>query len=350
MVLIASYCAYTLRFGFTAITSRETMNVKPTYFLRLRDDAMSEVEGLGECALFRGLSADDTPDYEHRLSDFCRRINRGQDADPQGSSSIAFGYESALADLRSGGRRQPFGAMPKTPEEGIRINGLVWMGSIEQMRSRAAEKIAQGFRCLKFKIGGQRFDDELELLRRLRKEWRESELEIRLDANGAFTPDNALDRLESLARFGIHSIEQPIRAGQWDTMAEICRRSPIAIALDEELIGCEHHDEMLDAVSPQYIILKPTLCGGFMGADRWIEAAEKRGIGWWATSVLESDIGLNAIARWVYAKHPDIPQGLGTGGLYTNNIGSPLRLAADRLYSDPAGKWSLPSLQWYTPV
>lgn len=349
MALRASYCAYTLRFGFTAITSRETMTDKPTYFMRLLDDENPEVVGLGECALFRGLSADDTPDYERRLSDFCRRINCGRDVDPMGSSSIAFGYESALADLRNGGCHKPFGDMPESPDEGIRINGLVWMGSIELMRSRAAEKIAQGFRCLKFKIGGQRFDDELELLHRLREQWSETNLEIRLDANGAFTPVNALERLDQLAHFGIHSIEQPVRAGQWDVMAEICRRSPIPIALDEELSGCERRAEMLDAINPQYIILKPTLCGGFSGADRWIEEARKRGIGWWATSALESDIGLNAIARWVFAKQPAIPQGLGTGGLYTNNIGSPLRLSADRLYSDPNGFWKLPSLKWHTP-
>ena len=212
------------------------------------------------------------------------------------------------------------------------------MGTKQEMCARIAEKLDAGFRCVKLKIGGINFDDEAELLANIRREFPSGSIELRLDANGAFTPQNALDRLNRLSEFDIHSIEQPIKSGQWEEMARLCRLSPIPIALDEELIGFHSDDfktRLLDTISPAYIILKPSLCGGFEESDRWIELAENRNIGWWATSALESNIGLNAIAQWVARYNPTMPQGLGTGALYTNNFPSPLQLEGDNMYFRP---------------
>lgn len=197
---------------------------------------------------------------------------------------------------------------------------------------------------MKLKIGGIDFQEELSILDTLRKEFTVEDIELRLDANGAFSPENAMERLERLSRYNIHSIEQPIRAGQWQEMARLCERSPIPIALDEELIGFSSDaskEMLLETVRPQYIILKPALCGGFAEADRWISMAKKRNIGWWATSALESNIGLNAIAQWVARYRPTIPQGLGTGLLYTDNFPSTLRLDGDKMWFDTIqdNKW-----------
>lgn len=212
------------------------------------------------------------------------------------------------------------------------------MGDKHTMFQRMSEKLDQGCKCIKLKIGGIDFNEELDLLRYLRQNFDSSTVEIRLDANGAFSPENALEYLKLLSEFDIHSIEQPIRQGQWDKMSELCRLSPIPIALDEELIGFnsdEYKQQLLDSIAPQYIILKPALCGGFSEADRWIKYAECRDIGWWATSALESNIGLSAIAQWVAQYNPQIPQGLGTGALYTNNFPSPLTLIGDKMYYNP---------------
>lgn len=323
------------------------MTYKDTWFLRLTDSE-SGATGMGECALFAGLGCDDLPDYEDVLRSTCRAIERGEMPALDRYPSIKFGVETALADLRSGGCMQPFGGKWYEGREPITINGLVWMGSANLMMKRVEEKLNAGFRCLKMKIGGVDFESELEILRTIRSEFDPASLELRLDANGAFTPDNALERLDRLARFDVHSLEQPVKAGQPEAMARICRESPISIALDEELIGVmpAERERLLDAVNPQYIILKPSLCGGFEGADRWIELAELRGIGWWATSALESNVGLNAIAAWVAAKNPSLPQGLGTGMLYTDNIISPLRLCGHSIVYDPNAAWDIPQLPW----
>lgn len=333
-MLRASWEPYRLRFNFLARTSRQAMRVKDTYFVRLWDDACPEVVGLGECALFRGLSADDVPDYEERLSRACANP---ASASESGCSSIICGFEMAQANLRQGGGKLYFPSAYTEGQSEITINGLVWMGPWRTMLSRIREKLDAGFRCVKIKIGGIDFDDELDLLRRIRQRFGPDDVMLRLDANGAFSPANALHRLDRLAAYGIHSIEQPIRAGQPDEMARICASSPIPIALDEELIG-ERTDEekrqLLSHVRPQYIILKPSLCGGFDHADAWITAAEQAGIGWWATSALESNVGLNAIAQWLTAAHPaatTIPQGLGTGALYSNNTPSASILIPPRL-------------------
>jgi len=335
------WAPYTLDFKFEARTSRESMRHKQTYFVRVTDDRTGRV-GVGECALFRGLSADDVPHYEQMLSQIC--------SDPSAplpeASSIRFGVETALAAAG-------LVPAPQTPftrgVEGIPINGLIWMGDRDTMRTRIDAKLADGFKVLKLKIGGIDFDSEVGLLEYIRRMYSPETLEIRLDANGSFSAADALHRLERLSAFSIHSIEQPVRAGMHDVMADICRRSPIDIALDEELIGMTSPgdaESMLSYIRPQYIILKPALCGGLSGADMWADTAERLGIGWWATSALESDIGLYAIARWVSARGVSMPQGLGTGQLYHNNIPSPLQLRGDRLWCDPQRQWQIPDMAW----
>lgn len=329
-MLRADYTPYRLLFREVAITSRNSMLEKDTYIVHVWDDADPSVRGTGECALFKGLSAEDNPDYERHLARAC-----ADPAELPEISSIRFGFETALADLRAGGN----GTFADTPftrgESAIRINGLVWMGDRRTMARRIREKLDGGFRCVKLKIGGIDFEDEIGLLRLIRSEFSADDIELRLDANGAFTPENALERLDRLAAFHIHSIEQPIRQHQPQEMARICEQSPIPVALDEELIGFHTDAEkhaMLDTIRPHYIILKPSLCGGFAEADRWIELAENSGTGWWATSALESNIGLQAIAQWVSRHNPVMPQGLGTGALYTNNFPTRLRLDGDMLH------------------
>lgn len=332
----AEWLPYTLDFKFEARTSRESMRHKQTWFVRLTDEATGAT-GVGECALFRGLSAEDSPGYEARLQEVCRNFDPH---DLPEESSIRFGLETALMNMSEA---------PATPfmqgREGIPINGLIWMGDKDTMRRRIDERLEQGFRVLKLKIGGIDFESETDLLRYIRANYAPETLELRLDANGSFSATDAMNRLQTLSRFAIHSIEQPIKAGQPEKMAELCRRTPIAIALDEELIGTRSEGEMdsiLDTVRPQYIILKPALCGGLSGARSWIRHAESRSIGWWATSALESNIGLAAIARMVSDLGVTMPQGLGTGQLYHNNIPSPLHLEGDRMFYDPEKEWKYP--------
>lgn len=340
----AAYKKYTLCFKNPAITSRNTLLTKETYFIKVWDDGNPECFGVGESALFRGLGADDRPGYEDKLGEVCENIDNFDVESLSEWSSIQFGIETALADLENGGRRIIADTPFSRGEYGIKINGLVWMGNKDEMEQRIKEKLSDGFGCLKLKIGGIDFESELSLIKAIREKFSPQILELRLDANGAFSPDTALANLETLSGYSIHSIEQPIRQGQWAEMARICSSSPIPIALDEELIGINDvtdKQRMLDTVLPQYIILKPSLAGGLGGSDEWIKTAEERGIKWWATSALESDIGLNAIAQWVSGYDISMPQGLGTGRLYENNIASPLRCKGERLYYDPSGSWDL---------
>lgn len=338
----AAWQKYTLDFRFTAITSRDRLTSKDTYYIKVWHDGQPEVSGIGEAGLFRGLSCDDTPDYESVLDEVCANIdlyaeNIGLLAP---YPSIRFGVETALRDLANGGKKHLFDSPWTDGKSSIEINGLIWMGDKATMSERIRAKLAEGFKCIKVKIGGIDFEQELQLLRHLRAV--APSIEIRLDANGAFSPDNALDRLATLSEVGIHSIEQPIRQGQWHDMARICTLSPIHVALDEELIGVNDADtraRLLDTIRPAYIILKPTLIGGLRASEEWIAAARERGIGWWATSALESNIGLNAIAQWVATQDTDMPQGLGTGQLYYNNVASPLTLAGDRLTYDVTKQW-----------
>lgn len=333
----AFWTPYTLNFNFDARTSRGAMSVKDTYFIKVEDNSGTTL-GYAECPLFKGLSAEDSPLFEDKLAMACKNPEEATNSD---CSSIRFAFESIA--LR-GSRDWCAGA------KSIEINGLIWMADKQTMARQIAHKLEAGFKVLKLKIGGIDFEQELDLIKSIRNTFSSKDLEIRLDANGSFTPQNALTRLEELSRFDIHSLEQPIRAGQWTEMRQVIERSPIAIALDEELIGVrsmEQKKDLLDALSPHYIILKPSLCGGFRDADEYIALTEERGIGWWATSALESNIGLSAIAAWLSHRDISMPQGLGTGQLYTNNFACPLQLDGSKLTYNPALEFqSLESLSW----
>ena len=326
------------------------MRQKDTYYIRLADSESDNICGLGEAGLFRGLSCDDRPDYEQKLAEVCENIDRYA-ARPSLLAdwpSIRFAVETAVRDLSNGGRRIICPSPWTAGKETIVISGLVWMGDSNLMRERIATKLAEGFGCVKIKIGGINFDDEVGLLRFIRQE--APGIQLRLDANGAFTPANALDRLNRLAEFDIHSLEQPIKAGQWTEMRNICQSSPIPIALDEELIGITtkaRKEMMLDEIRPQFIVLKPTLTGGIESSEEWIRLAGERGCSWWVTSALESNIGLNAIAQWTATLDSKMAQGLGTGQLYDNNIPSPLTLHGERLSYSPEDEWEIPPLQWH---
>ncbi|MDR1866175.1 MAG: o-succinylbenzoate synthase [Bacteroidales bacterium] len=346
-MLKAVYMKKTLLFKEAAVTSRGVMMEKGSWFVKVWDEACPERFGLGECALFPGLGAEEVSGYETRLKEACARINDFRPEEWRAHSSICFGMETALADLRNGGVRTPFPSAFTRGEREIEINGLVWMGSLRQMMRRAEEKLEAGFRCLKLKIGGIDFHDELELLRLIRSRFPAGEVQLRVDANGAFTPREVLRKLEQLARYELHSVEQPVRPGQWQAMGTLCRKSPVPVALDEDLIGITSRKEkirLLETAAPRYIVLKPALAGGFAACDEWIALAGECGAGWWITSALESDVGLNAIAQWCATKHSVLPQGLGTGQLYRNNIPSPLLQRGSTLAFRPEGAWDLQSL------
>lgn len=344
-MLLAKYKKYNLQFRNPAITSRATMLEKETYFIKIWDETNPNIYGIGECAIFRGLSADDDVNYEAHLKRICDNINQISPKEIE-QSSIRFGVETALNDLANNGQRTIFNSNWLDGYNPIPINGLVWMGNQSEMLNRIIEKIEAGFSCIKLKIGGIDFNKEIKLLRFIRGNFSADDLQIRLDANGAFAPENALEYLDKLSKYSIHSIEQPIKQGQWSAMAEICQKSPIPIALDEELIGINEFslkDKMLSTIKPHYIILKPSLCGGFLGSNEWIELANKNSIGWWITSALESNIGLNAIAQWVATLNTKMPQGLGTGNLFINNISSPICQIDDVLTYDKNLSWQIPS-------
>jgi len=323
------------------------MTVKETYFIKVTDNDTG-ISGVGECAVFRGLGSDDSPMYESTVARLCREINH-LDISAIKESSIKFGFETALRDMAGGGRREIFASPWQQGKMSIPINGLVWMGDYDTMISRIDEKLAAGFKCIKIKIGGIDFNRELDLLKYIRSIYGADKLQLRLDANGSMGPTEALHKLDRLAYYDIHSIEQPIMAGQWKSMYEITRHSPIDIALDEELIGNMEYDTrcyLLDATMPRYIILKPSLHGGFTTCDGWIKDATEREIGWWVTSALESNIGLNAIAQWTASKNTAGYQGLGTGELYNNNIPSPLKVYNASLNYDIKGSWDISMLSF----
>lgn len=325
-----------------AHTSRGSYTVRPSWFIHLSSDA-DDYTGIGECAPLPDLSCDAHPaeGYEPVLRRFCTRFEQEGviPFDEMGDfPSMLFGLESAVQNYRLKSFRL-FDTPFSRGEEGITINGLIWMGRFDEMMERIKEKIEKGFTCIKIKIGSIDFQDEITLLRYIRTHFSVQTMEIRLDANGAFSGHNVLSRLEQLAPFGIHSIEQPVRAGQWDLMADVCYQSPIPIALDEELIGITtavEKERLLNQIQPQYIILKPSLHGGMYGTKQWIDLARARNIGFWFTSALESNIGLNAIAQWSalcnQEERPLLPQGLGTGQLFTDNIPFPLQIKKDKLW------------------
>ena len=345
----AAYAPYRLQFITPGGTSRGVLYHKDTYFLKIWDESNPEVFGLGECALFRGLSAEDHDEYEKKLQELCRNIAEGVPTDLDEYSSITFGFETALRDFSSGGRRLIFQSPFTDGKQNIPINGLVWMGSRDEMIERIKQKIEAGFRTIKLKIGAIDFDSELEMVKYIRTRFSADDLTIRVDANGGFSPENALQRLQHLSEYHIHSCEQPIKQGQWQEMAELCAKSPIHIALDEELIGITNPLTMMSllrTIRPQYIILKPSLMGGMSGSTEWLKMASLMNIGGWITSALESNVGLNALAQWVATLQPRIPQGLGTGALFSNNITSLLEQRADYLALNPQKGWVIPEFDW----
>lgn len=330
-------CPYMLKFREPAVTSRNTLTEKPTYLLKLWDESNPDVFGIGEAAVFPGLSPEADSRYEYKLIELLANVAIGRPTDLSRHSSIQFGFEQALRDYASGGKGLYFPSSFTEGKSEIVINGLIWMGSSEEMQQRLEEKISKGFRCIKIKVGAIDWKAELDLIKFIRERYSENEVVIRVDANGGFSMDNALPRLHRLAELGVHSIEQPIPAGNWELMKFLCEISPLAIALDEELIGISSIEDkirLLDFIQPRYIILKPALCCGFSGTEEWIKLAEERGIGWWITSALESNVGLNAIAQFTSYIGASGPQGLGTGALYSNNFMSPLRLEGDMLSYD----------------
>ncbi|MCB0454949.1 MAG: o-succinylbenzoate synthase [Aequorivita sp.] len=344
-MLEASFKKYTLHFKRPSGTSRGIMNSKDTYFFILKTE---ESFGVGECGLLRGLSVDDRPDYEEELNGVCENIALGvNEADLYVAltefPSIQFGVETAFKSLHS---KYPFELFPSEftlGEASIPINGLVWMGDKVFMKQQISEKLKEGFICIKMKIGAIDFKTELELLKSIRKEFSASEVELRVDANGAFSSKEALEKLKVLSDLQLHSIEQPIKQGQWQEMARLCEETPFPIALDEELIGIfseEEKNKLLITIKPQFIILKPSLIGGFRGSDSWIKLTEQHNAGWWITSALESNVGLNAISQYTFTKNSKLPQGLGTGSLYTNNIESPLEVLNGTLRYDPTVNWN----------
>ncbi|MFT4576342.1 MAG: o-succinylbenzoate synthase [Polaribacter sp.] len=339
----ATYQKYILNFKRPSGTSRGILKTKETWFIILNDN---EKQGIGECGILRTLSIDDRPDYEGKLKWVCSNINLGLEkllSEVFDFPSIQFGLEQAFLSLQS---KSVFDLFPSEFTKGnqaIPINGLVWMGDKEFMKTQIKEKLATGFSCIKMKIGAIDFKTEMDLLTSIRKEFSSSEIELRVDANGGFDPDNALEKLKKLSELEIHSIEQPIKQGQFEEMASLCEKTPLPIALDEELIGVfsvAKKQELLQMILPQYIILKPSLIGGFRGVKEWIDIAEKENISWWITSALESNVGLNAIAQWTYTLNNNMPQGLGTGGLYTNNIESPLEIEKGSLKYNNSIKWN----------
>ncbi|WP_438423671.1 o-succinylbenzoate synthase [Aquimarina macrocephali] len=323
----ASYYKYTLQFKRPSGTSRGILKTKETWFIVISDGTK---KGIGECGILRTLSIDDRPDYEDKLRWTCENIHLGVDKlweELIEFPSIQFGVEIAFRSLESDSPFLLFPSAFTNGEERISINGLIWMGDKEYMRQQITSKLDDGFDCIKMKIGAIDFETELNLLSYIRSHFSSDSIELRVDANGAFKPEEALDKLKRLSVYNLHSIEQPIRQGQHIEMARLCKETQLPIALDEELIGVfdvTEKKKLLQTIQPQYIILKPSLVGGFKGTKEWIDIAESYGIGWWITSALESNIGLNAIAQYTYTLNSKMPQGLGTGGLYTNNFDSPL--------------------------
>lgn len=334
--MTAQYQKYILQFKQPSGTSRGILTTKETYILTIKKGNKT---GIGECAIFRGLSYDDVPDYEQKLQWLCKHITESFSElkkELENFPSIIFGLEQALLNLENE-ENIYFPSDFTQGKVGISINGLIWMGNENFMQRQIEEKLAQKFHCIKLKIGVD-WAMEKRILQNLRQKFPHDVLELRVDANGAFDFPTAQRVLEDLARLKIHSIEQPIKAKNEEQMAILCQNTPTPIALDEELIGViktTQKQELLDFINPQYIILKPSLIGGFDNSQEWINLAKERKIGWWITSALESNIGLNAIAQYTFTKQNPMPQGLGTGGLFTNNFPTPLKLIENTLYYSP---------------
>ncbi|WP_372756484.1 o-succinylbenzoate synthase [Mariniflexile sp.] len=339
----AVYKKYILNFKQASGTSRGVLNTKETFFLILN---YKEKVGIGECGIFRGLSVDDRPDYEEKLQWLCDNIHLDGDFlwdELLEYPSIQIGLEMALKSLKATNPFEIFPSKFTQSEDTIPINGLIWMGTEPFMKQQIQDKIEAGFSCIKMKIGAIDFQSEINLLKSIRKEFTSKDIELRVDANGAFNPPEALEKLKILSELDVHSIEQPIKQGQVEFMAKLCAETPLPIALDEELIGVftiKEKQKLLQTIKPQYIILKPSLVGGFKGTETWIDIAKQNQIGWWITSALESNVGLNAIAQYTYTKQSKLPQGLGTGGLFTNNFDCPLQVKNGTLQYNNKTSWN----------
>lgn len=339
----AYFKKYTLDFKQASGTSRGILHTKDTYFLFIEHEGK---RGIGECGLFRGLSADDRPDYEEKLQFVCDNIIKGQEwllNEAFDLPSIQFGIEQAFLSLESDNPFELFSSSFTQGKEAIEINGLIWMGDQTFMKQQIIDKINAGFTTVKMKIGAIDFQVELDLLKFIRKEFSQKDIELRVDANGAFHPNDALEKLKRLSEYDLHSIEQPIKQGQWQEMAFLCEKTPLPIALDEELIGVFNlpdKEKLIETIKPQYIILKPSLVGGFHGSEEWINISKANEIGWWITSALESNVGLNAITQFTHKLEVTMPQGLGTGGLFTNNFDSPLFVKKGALHYNPSINWN----------
>lgn len=356
MGLLASYQKHTLYFKFEAGTSRGVLTQKDSYYIKIHNDQHPDVYGIGECSPIKGLSIDDRPDFEDHLDRFCQffsRLNTNQhtwntdtvlkDLITNEFPAIQFGFESALLDLMWGGKRVIFKNDFVKGKKAIDINGLIWMGDKDFMLKQIDEKIREGYRCIKLKIGSIDFEQECDLLAYIRKQYSSGRITLRVDANGAFDPYDAPKKLKRLSEYDIHSIEQPIKPYQSE-MIELCHTTPLPIALDEELIGISQYVDkvkLLQDIQPQFIILKPSLLGGFTHCKEWIDIAEEMQMGWWVTSALESNIGLNAISQFVAGFNNPMTQGLGTGKIFTNNIDSPLEIHDGKLFYRPDKPWDL---------
>ncbi len=342
----ASFQKYTLQFKQASGTSRGVYTTRDTWFIFITD---GENTGIGECAPLPNLSLENTQKMSAKLFQVCNQINYFIINQNQLNNwpSIKFGIETALLDLKNGETKELFPSAFTLGRQGIPINGLIWMGTPEFMKQQIKAKLEAGFRCIKMKIGALDFETEFEILKSIRNEFSHDKITLRVDANCAYSYKTALENLNRLADLHIHSIEQPIEPGRWQELADLCYKSPVPIALDEELIcitTLKEKQHLLETVKPAYLILKPSLHGGLSGCEKWIELAGQNNCGWWVTSALESNIGLNAIAQWTFHIQAKNEQGLGTGQLFTNNFDSPLEISGEQLWFRPERSWNLQNL------
>lgn len=333
-----SWMRHQLQFKSPSGTSRGVLRYKDSWFIQI---SKGDQYGIGECSIIEGLSPESPQDVQNILDDIPQHLKKGKEFLLERYSkapAVQFAIEMAFSGLDSHHPFLHFDTQFTHHQQMIPINGLIWMGDIDSMMIQLEQKIKLGFSCIKIKVGAIDFESECELLHHIRKQYHSSDIELRLDANGAFQCEDVMSKLIRLSKYDIHSIEQPIAPGQLDEMAILCNTSPIPIALDEELIGInseQDKENLIQKIHPQYIIIKPSLVGGWQGSNQWVSIAENHGVVWWATSALESNIGLNAIAQWVSTKKTSMPQGLGTGGLFTNNIAAPLYLRGQYMGFDP---------------
>jgi len=346
-VLRAISKKHTLLFKQPSGTSRGVLSSKESWFIFLIDTENPGLVGIGECGLLKGLSCDDREDYQKKLVEVCEKVQEYPYWLSEGLiewPSIRFGLETALKDLEGGGQKIIFDNPFTAGVEKIAINGLVWMGEYDFMKDQIQNKIDNGYKCIKLKIGAIDFEKEIQLLELICSDLSTNDIEIRVDANGAFSPEEALKKITRLAQFDVHSIEQPIKQGQWGLMGDLCKKTSLPIALDEELIGVHSYEDkraLIQQIQPQYLIFKPSLLGGFLATQQWIDLAKEYQIDWWFTSALESNIGLNAISQWASTFEKRMYQGLGTGMLYTNNFDSPLDIQKGEMSYNPKLDWNL---------